>query len=228
MRRGVERRYDYSMKRIVCTALLGLLASILPAQTSSNLQNSAVWKPPRILKSDALPKGTVSRLMVRALRISDLNVKLEETNMNQVQQRFGGTFGVQGDAGDSLEWLCLSGRDAGGRFVLWLKSGEMDAGTVGSFQWRRVPKQARFDARCATLSEADQVKLTIPLHPGMSESQLFEALGKPTVRHDNTLLYVHEHDEGSKNGPFTVLNTVSIVLRDGAVWAIEVLKVSVS
>jgi hypothetical protein len=131
MRRGVERRYDYSMKRIVCTALLGLLASILPAQTSSNLQNSAVWKPPRILKSDALPKGTVSRLMVRALRISDLNVKLEETNMNQVQQRFGGTFGVQGDAGDSLEWLCLSGRDAGGRFVLWLKSGEMDAGTVG-------------------------------------------------------------------------------------------------
>ena len=151
--------------------------------------------------------------MVRALRISDLNVKLEETNMNQVQQRFGGTFG---------------GRDAGGRFVLWLKSGEMDAGTVGSFQWRRVPNEARFDARCATLSEADQVKLTIPLHPGMSESQLFEALGQPTVRHENTLLYVHEHDEGSKNGPFTVLNTVSIVLRDGAVWAIEVLKVSMS
>jgi hypothetical protein len=187
-----------------------------------------VWKPPTILQSDALPKANVSRLMVKALRISNLNVELEETNMNQVQQRFGGTFGAQGDAGDYLEWLCLSGRDVGGRFVLWLESGEIDAGTVGSFQWRRVPNEARFDARCATLLETDKVKLTIPLHLGMSESRLFEALGQPTVRHGNTLLYVHKHDEGSKNGPFTVLNTVSIVLRNGAVWAIEGLKVSTS
>jgi hypothetical protein len=216
------------MKRIISAALFCLLASILPAQRSSNLQNSTVWKPPRIIKSDALPKGSVSRLMVEALRISDLNVQLEETNMKQAQQRFGGTFGAQGDAGDSLEWLCLSGRDVGGRFVLWLKSGEMDAGTVGSFQWRRVPSEARFDARCAKLSEGDKVKLTIPLHLGISESQLFEALGEPTVRHGNTLLYVHEHGEESKNGPFTVFNTVSIMLRDSAVWAIEVLKVSVS
>lgn len=228
MQCGAKRRYDYSMKQIICTALLCWLVSILPAQTSSNLQNNLVWKPPRILKSDALPKGTVSRLMVKALRISDLNLELEETNMNQVQHRFGGTFGTQGDAGDSLEWLCLSGHDVDGRFVLWLKSGEMDAGTVGSFQWRRVPNEARFDARCATLSEGDRVKLTIPLHPGMSESQLFDALGQPTVRHGNTLLYVHEHDETAKNGPFTVLNTVSIVLRDGAVWAIDVLKISMT
>lgn len=228
MRRGSERLYDVFMKRIICTALLGLLTSTLPAQTSSNLQNSLVWKPPRILESEALPKGTVSRLMVKALRISDLNVELQETNMNQVQESFGGTFGTQGDAGDHLEWLCLSGRDVAGRWVLWLESGEMDAETVGSFQWRRVPEDARFDARCGMLSETDKVKLAIPLHPGMSESQLFEALGQPTLRNGNTLLYVHEHDEVSKNGPFTVLNTVSIVLRDGAVWAIEVLKVSMT
>ena len=93
--------------------------------------------------------------MVKALRISDLNVELEETNMNQVQERFGGTFGTQGDAGDHLEWLCLSGRDVDGRWVLWLESGEMDAGTVGSFQWRRVPEGERFDARCGTLSDTD-------------------------------------------------------------------------
>lgn len=216
------------MKRVICAALLCLVARIVPAQTSNNLQNGLVWKPPRILKSDALPKATVPKLMVKALRISDLNVELEETNMDRVQQRFGGTFGNQGDAGDSLEWLCLSGRDVEGKFVLWLKSGEMDAGTVGSFQWRRMPNEAKFDARCGTLSKDDKVKLTIPLHPGMSESQLFEALGQPTIRHGNTLLYVHEHDQTGKNGPFTVLNTVSIVLRDGAVWAIDVLKVSMS
>ena len=166
--------------------------------------------------------------MVNALRISDLNVELEETKMDQAQERFGGAFGNQGDAGDSLEWLCLSGRDVAGRFVLWLKSGEMDDGTVGSFQWRRVPDSARFDPRCGTMSEADKIKLPIPLHLGMSEPQILEALGRPTIRNGNTLLFVHEHDEGSKNGPLTVLNTVSIVLKDGAVWAIEVLKVSMS
>lgn len=216
------------MKRLICTALICLFAHILPAQTRNTLQNSVVWKPPRILKSDGLPKGTVPKLMVKGLRISDLNVELEETNMNQVQERFGGTFGNQGDAGDHLQWLCLSGGDVNGRWVLWLESGEMDAGTVGTFQWRRVPKDARFDARCGKLSEADKIKLTIPLHLGMSDSKLFEALGQPTVRNGNTLLYVHEHDEASNNGPFTVLNTVSIVLRNGAVDAIEVLKVSMS
>lgn len=216
------------MKRVICTAVVCLLTCVLPAQINSNAQNDLVWKPPRILKSDALPKGTVLGVMVKAIRISDLNVALEETNLKQVQERFGGTFGNQGDAGDSLEWLCLSGRDGGGRFVLWLKSGEMDTGMVGSFQWRRITSEARVDARCGTLSGVDKVKLTIPLHPGISESQLFETLGQPTVRYGNTLLYVHEHDELGKNGLFTVLNTVSIVLRDGGVWAVEVLKVSMS
>ena len=102
----------------------------------------------------------------------------------------------------------------------------MDGPWVGSFQWRRVPEQARFDARCGTLSEDDKVRLTLPLHLGMSESQLSEVLGQPTLRNGNVLLYVYEHDTSDKNGPFTVLNTVSIVLRDGAVWAIDVLKVS--
>jgi hypothetical protein len=78
------------------------------------------------------------------------------------------------------------------------------------------------------LSEADKINPPLSLHPGMAQSELFEALGQPTVQNGNTLLYVHEHDEESKNELFTVLNTVSIVLRDNKVWAIEVLKVSVS
>ena len=98
------------MNRVICAALICLFARILPAQSSSNLQDSLFWRPPRILKSDALPKGTVPKLMVKAIRISDLNVELEETNMKQVQERFANTFGTQGDAGDSLEWLCLSGQ----------------------------------------------------------------------------------------------------------------------
>lgn len=61
-------------------------------------------------------------------------VVLEKTDVKEVQKRFGGTLGQEGDAEDSLEWLCFRGGDVTGGWVLWLKSGELDAGTVGSFQ----------------------------------------------------------------------------------------------
>jgi hypothetical protein len=201
----------------------------MPAQVAGNLQNRLVWKPPRVLKSDVLPAATVPKEMVKTLRVSDLTIALESTDMKKVQRRFGGTFGAEGDAGDSLEWLCLRGGDAAGRWVLWLKSGEMDDGTVGSFQWRRVPRDAKFDERCGVLSKADdRVELPIALRLGMSEADVLDVLGQPTGRYGNTLLYVHKHEGLNNNQEFTALNTVSVVVRDGAVWAIEVLKVSMS
>lgn len=201
------------------------MSTVMAAQSHDGL----IWKPPRILKKDALPKATVSREMVRKFKISDLTVVLETTEMKKVQARFGGVLGDEGDAGDSLEWLCLRGDDASGPWVLWLKSGEMDAGTVGSFQWQRMRRDAKFDERCGVLSITEQrIELPVAVRLGMSEADLLEVLGPPTARYGSTLLYVHEH-EGLRHGEeFTALNTVSVVLRDGVVWAIEALKVSAS
>ena len=156
-----------------------------------------------------------------------MTVVLEKTEMTDVQKRFGGTFGEEGDAGTSLEWLCLRGGDATGRWVLWLKSGEMDDGSVGSFQWRRVNRAAKFDERCGTLPKTDgRVHLPMALDLGMAEAELLQLLGQPTARRGNTLLYVHEHEGANQKGPFTALNTVSIVVREGRVTAIDVLKVT--
>ena len=147
--------------------------------------------------------------------------------MTDVQKRFGGTFGKEGDAGTSLEWLCLRGGDPADRWVLWLKSDEMDAGTVGSFQWQRVRRAAKFDERCGLLPKADsRVVLPIPLDLGMTKAKLSHVLGRPTARHGNTVLYVHEHSGKNQQGPFTALNTLSAVMRDGRVATIDVLKVS--
>ena len=156
-----------------------------------------------------------------------MTVVLEKTEMTDVQKRFGGTFGEEGDAGTSLEWLCLRGGDATGRWVLWLKSGEMDDGSVGSFQRRRVNRAAKFDERCGTLPKTDgRVHLPMALDLGMAEAELLQLLGQPTARRGNTLLYVHEHEGANQKGPFTALNTVSIVVREGRVTAIDVLKVT--
>src|SRR5262249_45043388 len=152
--------------------------------------------------------STVSKELASKLRVSDMSIVLETTRMTDVQKRFGGTFGQEGDAGTSLEWLCLRGSNATDGWVLWLKSDEMDAGTVGSFQWQRVRHTAKFDERFGVLPKADaNVELPIPLGLGMQEARLFHVLGHPTARHGNTVLYVHEHRGENQRGPFTALNT---------------------
>jgi hypothetical protein len=215
------------MNRTVLIALFWTLTGAASGQIADNSTSGLVWKPSRVWQSDALPNATVSKEMASKLRVSDMTVVLEKTDMTDVQKRFGGTFGEEGDAGTSLEWLCLRGGDETEQWVLWLKSGEMDDGTVGSFQWRRVNRAAKFDERCGSLPKTDStVSLPIALNLGMTESKLLQLLGQPTARQGNTLLYVHEHEGAVQNGPFTALNTVSVVVREGRVVAIDVLKVS--
>jgi hypothetical protein len=80
--------------------------------------------------------------------------------------------------------------------VLWLESGEIDGGSVGSFQWRRVGPNTRFDKRCRMLPRTNsRIKLPIPLHLGTTETEALQILGQPTARHGDTLLYVHERDD---------------------------------
>ena len=193
------------------------------AQVTSNSPNNLVWGPPQIWNYDDLPKSTGSKEIASKLRVSDMNIVLETTRMTDVQKRFGGIFGEE----RGEEWLCLRGGDATDGWVLWLKSGEMDAGTVGSFPWQRVRRAAKFDERCGLLSKADgKVELPIPLNLGMPDAKLFQLLGQPTARHGNTVLYAHEHRGANQHGPFTALNTLACVIRDGRVTTIDVLKVS--
>jgi hypothetical protein len=111
--------------------------------------------------------------------------------------------------------------------VLWLQSDEIDAGAVGSVQWRRVTRGAKFDERCGVLPKADgTVDFPIAPHLAMAEAKLLEVLGQPTASKGNTHICVHEHEGLDNKKPFTELITVSVVIRDGRVWAIEVLKIS--
>jgi hypothetical protein len=213
------------MNWTISIALFCAMIGAAPGQGANNSPDGLVWKPLRVWKSDALPNATVSKEMASKLRLSDMTVELEKTEMTDVQKRFGGTFGEEGDAGTSLEWLCLQGGDATGHWVLWLKSGELNDGSVGSFQWRRVNRAAKFDKRCGMLPKREgSVHLPIALDLGMAEAELLQLLGQPTVRRGNTLLYVHEHEVADQKGTYTALNTLSIVVREGKVTTIDVLK----
>jgi len=193
------------------------------ALAQSHPPKGVVWKPQPIIYSRSLPDATVPKEMVGRLQVSNLDIVLEHTEIKDAQARFGGTLGAEGDAGDSLEWLCLRGADPTGQWVLWLESGEIDGGSIGSFQWRRVTPRTTFDNRCAALSPAGSaVKLPIALRLGIPETEVLRVLGKPTTRRGGTLLFVHEHQEVIKGEPFAALNTTTVLLRDGRAWAIEI------
>jgi hypothetical protein len=217
------------MKRSPQVAVLCLLTSAALAQTGGGSASGLIWKPPRIRATHVVPKSTIRKIMVGTVQVSNMKIVLEETKMTDVQARFGGEIGAEGDAGDSLAWLCLRGRDEAGPWALWLESGEMDADSVGSFQWRRVAPDRKFDPRCQRLKDDDsRVRLPISLRLGLSETDLLQTLGPPTIREGNTLLFEHDQDLVIHDEPYTEQNTVIVVMRNGAIWAIEVSKLTSS
>jgi hypothetical protein len=218
------------MSQIVAVALLCLAVCPAFAQTTVRQPTGdepTIWAPPILWKFNdrALPKATVPKEMIASLRVSGVTIPLEEeTELETMQSRFGGEIGSQGDAADSLGWLCLYGSDGIGPWVLWLESGEIDGPYIGGFQWRRVSHSSRFDERCSALPDTSEVRLPIGLGLGTSEAKVIRILGRPTSRRGDTLLYEHEHDELIRGEQFFSTNTVIVALRGGVVRAIQAVK----
>jgi hypothetical protein len=162
--------------------------------------------------------------MVSTLRISGYNITLEETSMKDTERRFGGIIGKKPDASDASKWLCFHGKDAAGRWVLWLVNDEINEGSIGSFQWRRISSHDVFDTRCHTLPKADSViHLPLSLRLGTKSSELSRTLGQPTLKTHERLIYLHEHEVGGARAgnPFVASNIVVVHLRNGIVWEIQ-------
>src|SRR5437588_153215 len=127
------------MRFALCVVLTFLAPAALPqtAGHSEPHKSITVWKPPDWNFPENV-KASVPKEMFSSFRVSGYDIRFEETSMESVEKRLGGETGQRGDAGDALEWLCFHGADAAGAWVLWLESGEIDGGFVGSFQWQRL------------------------------------------------------------------------------------------
>jgi hypothetical protein len=195
------------------------------AQNNKQVENPAIWEPPPTIDFPGSVKASIPNEMITSLRVGGKSIVLDETDLKEVQRDVRGPIGHRGDAGDSLHWLCLRGRDARDEWVLWLMSGEINGGSVGGFRWQRVEQTAQVDTRCQTLPDGRSgVEFPLAVRLGTSEGEILRILGRPSNRHGDTLLYLHEHEMTIKNQPFTAMNTVAVLLRKQAVWAIEAWK----
>lgn len=203
---------------ITCTAV---------AQNERSLGRdvSQIWQPPTMDFPDAGPEPTVPKMMITSLRLAKMEIILEETTLDTVKARFGGDMGQSGDASEALQWLCFYGTDPNGRWALWLESSEMGGGSVDGFALQRLDNDAKVDRRCRMLRKDEGgFGLPIPIRLGMTEMEVRNLLGEPTLRYRNTVMFDHGHQETIRNEPFTVSNTVAVAIRGGIVWAIQVWK----
>jgi hypothetical protein len=206
-----------------------LLASSAFTQTVSQPSSyaaSAIWEPPEWNFPQNV-KATVRKEMVSTFRVSGYDITLEKTSMKDVEQHLGGVIGEKGDAGDASEWLCFHGADAMGGWVLWLENGEINGGSVGSFQWQRLSNRDVLDTRCNSLRKTGSViQLPLSLQLEAKSSEVLKSFGPPTLKTDERLIYLHEHEVGGTRAgdPFISSNIVVVYLRNGIVWAIQISK----
>jgi hypothetical protein len=210
---------------------LTLLASVAFPQTVEHSKTHSplrVWEPPNWDFPENV-KASVPKQMFSTFRLSGYDITLEETSMKIVEKRLGGEIGAKGDAGDAVEWLCFHGAATEGAWVFWLESGEIDGGSVGSFQWQRLSSREVFDPRCHRLrGTASAIRLPLSLRLGVSKADVVKNLGEPTFADAGRLIYLHEHESTIKGEPFTTSNIVVVHLRKGIVWAIQASKTTSS
>lgn len=185
------------------------------------------WAPPEVRWPDKLPPPTVPRERIRELRVAGMKILLEATTLHEVQRRLGGSIGHEGDASEALDWLCVGGGDADGRWILWLTSSEMGGGRyIDGMKWLRVAEGERPDRRCAAVRPGRGVELPIPLNLGMTEDAALNALGRPTFIWKNALFYCHEHHEVIKLQIYTVDSTLRVGISNNGVSEIDVNRTS--
>jgi len=223
------------VNRALYVAIIALaLVSITIAQESSDStashkrRETVAWAPVDFPLFIPKRDWTKPRMMVSSLRAGGLSVNLEHTNMKETSRRYGAKLGQSGDASEFIQWLCFVGGREEQRWALWLTSGEIDGDVVSDFSIKRIGPDAKVDSRCKSLLTNLEEPTTSPsqLRLGMSASDLTLALGEPTAKRGDFLYYAHHHDLKLHNepDPFTLMNTITLEVKDGVVIAIKVWK----
>ncbi|MET4175489.1 hypothetical protein ABIB99_006604 [Bradyrhizobium sp. LA6.1] len=186
LRREIYRQFGVDGRK---TLFLLLLLFAIPADDCS-----AQTPPPPVDEHafERVPPTVVKRLATR-FSLGAFAGRFEETRLGAVREAVGeGTIRHQGDAGDSIYWLCY--RRAQHR--LWVvSSGEMGGPDhlVTEIVEELTEKDAGASVDCAIIPEKfSPVVLDSKLHLGMSRQEVITALGPPSKSEAAQIVYSHE------------------------------------
>jgi hypothetical protein len=223
---GMLKGSEFAMVKNIAFAMIAVVCTCTAQSDCNSSKASILWSPPNIGMPDRFPRPTIPKVMIGSLNVAGIPITLENTKLEEVQKRLGGTIGDRGDGGDSLAWLCFHGTNEDGRWILWLTSDEMGGlSYINGFFWSQLASNEMPDRSCRTLPiENAVIELPVSIKLGIAQEEMAKVLGQPTFEHRNILFFFHEHPKHIRKEPYTVLNTVAIALRDDHVSAIEVYK----
>ena len=171
------------------TLLVLLLLFAIPADACS------AQTPPPPLDEDAFERvpPTVAKRLATRFSLGAFAGRFEETPLGAVRKTVGeGTIQHQGDAGDSIYWLCYTRA----QHRLWVvSSGEMGGPDhrVTEIVEELTGKDAETPTDCAAIPEKfAPVVFDGKLHLGMSRSEVVTALGPPSKSEAAGMVYSHE------------------------------------
>lgn len=153
--------------------------------------------PPQV--PEALGEGekyTVEKRIAVQFALGTFTGNFEETTLDAVRKAVGvGEMQHQGDAGDSMYWLCYTAADAQVPQRLWVMShGEMGGSDHGVTELiaALVPADTAPTLTCPALPAALRpLSVDQRLRLGMTRAELLQALGEPTKTEDEWLAYHH-------------------------------------
>jgi len=172
------------------TLVLLLLLFAIPADGCS-----AQTPPPPPVDEHAFEHvpPTVVKRMARSFSLGAFAGRFEETPLGAVREAVGeGTIQHQGDAGESIYWLCY--RRAQQRFWV-VSSGEMGGPDhlVTEIVEELTENDTETSADCAIIPEKfAPLVFDGKLHLGMSRAEVIAALGPPSKSEAAQVVYSHE------------------------------------
>jgi hypothetical protein len=203
-------------------ALIGLCRESYSADTA----------PPPRFPLEVAPKSTMINPPASSLFLGTVTIELDKTTLAEAVNRIkAGEIRHQGDAGESVYWVCYSNLSPTGWEQIWLLSnGEMggDQHVITGVAAKQRPSKP--STACKQLPEALQsVRLNDGIWLGTSAKAVVKKLGKPSLKQKEWLHYQSQRelvgdtrakDYGTAN--FNELGTLSVrITKDviSEIWA---------
>lgn len=183
-------------------------------------------------------KPNISRPPAMRLRLGKVDVVLEETTLSEVIEKIGlGLHLHQGDAAESVDWVCYTFRLGGSLGRVWLTSSEMHGGSVvdGATITLLPPTGNSAPSQCPVLpTRYAPVSLDGGITAGMDDAALVSRLGVPARRRKDLAIYLYagpvvgensaDHKAPDRASDFEVTSMLAAQVEHGRVRRIWVRK----
>ena len=175
---------------------LRLLTAFFLFTALLNVSEAADSDPslPPIFPLTVAPTATLKKPPVKSLSLGSLTIELETTELQAVLTKIGiGEIQHRGDASESTYWLCYFIPNSTHQARIWLMSGEINGGTVGSVALKLTKQDETETPSCPALP-TNYRPLQLERNIGLEnkESDLRKILGKPSLVANNWIHFDSE------------------------------------